>query len=115
MNRRDLIELFLNCDPPSDARELAFVDGDEREEEGGGGLLGVRWIFIGQWTDIGERGCTITSRTFPLAVILIIHYSSDPRDQLHNQSIIWTRGEVVGKGLREARDVIFRRRRHREE
>ena len=49
MNRRDLIELFLNCDPPSDARELTFVDGDEREEEGGGGC----WGYDGYLLDNG--------------------------------------------------------------
>ena len=52
MNRRDLIELFLNCDPPSDARELAFVDGDEREEEGGGvagGTMDIYWTMDRYW------------------------------------------------------------------
>ena len=49
MKRKDLVELFLNCDPPSDAHELAFVDGDIREEEGGGGC----WGYDGYLLDNG--------------------------------------------------------------
>lgn len=48
MNRKELVELFLRCDPPSDARELAFEDGEKREEDGGG-----CWVYDGYLLDNG--------------------------------------------------------------
>ncbi|KAL3805740.1 hypothetical protein ACHAW5_003820 [Stephanodiscus triporus] len=57
MNRKELVELFLRCDPPSDARELAFEDDGDEREEGGGGC----WVYDGYLLDNGPILTRVTN------------------------------------------------------